>query len=115
MIGMLQALQDTALSTWLRESTWGYPLLAALHVLGIAWFGGAVLLQIEKGRRAGLTFMTATGLILFYMSPVRCAESWPFWIKMALLAVAAWPRCPRAVSLTCWTGMIFAARWIAFF
>jgi hypothetical protein len=112
---MTEWLQATALSTWLRESTWGFPLLAALHVLGIAWFGGAIWLHLEKGRRIGLTFMTVTGLILFYMSPVRCSQSWAFWMKMALLAVAAWPRCPRPVSVACWTGMIFAARGIAFF
>ncbi len=112
---MTHWLEATALSTLLRESTWGYPLLAALHVLGIAWFGGAILLNLKQGRRAGVIFMIATGAILFYMQPVRCAESVSFGIKMTLLAAAAWPRTPRAASIVCWTGMIFAARLIAFF
>ncbi len=78
MMELMQWLQNSALSTWLRESTWGFPIIAAIHVLGIAWFGGAVLKKIELGRRIALGFMIATGLVLFYMAPVHCYESWSF-------------------------------------
>jgi hypothetical protein len=110
-MALMQWLQATALSAWLRESTWGFPLIAALHVLGIAWFGGAVLRGIASGRRWALGFMIATGLVLFYMAPVHCYESWAFRVKMGLLALSLVPR----ATLACWVGMIFAGRGIAFF
>lgn len=114
-----QWLQATQASTWLRESIWGYPILAAVHVLGVAWFGGAVLKDHSMGKRAGLGFMIATGAILFYMSPVHCWESSAFRLKMLFLLVAviqtvALPRA-KTLSLACWAAMIFAGRGIAFF
>jgi hypothetical protein len=114
VIEFCQWLQATPWSTWLRESTWSYPILAALHVLGIAWFGGAVLKDLPSGKRIGLVFMTLTGAILFYMAPVHCYQSVAFRAKMLLLVIATLPR-PRFLSLACWIGMIFAGRGIAFF
>ena len=143
MIPFFQWLQATEWSTWLRESTWSYPILAAVHVLGIAWFGGAVLRDLPAGKRRGLAFMTVTGAVLFYMAPVHCYQSYAFRAKMLLLA-AAWGQTtlsppanqssavengrgqsglsPSAskwraplLSLSCWLGMIFAGRGIAFF
>jgi hypothetical protein len=107
----MQWLQGTVLSTWLRESTWGFPLIAAMHVLGIAWFGGAVVRGIERGRRWALGFMIVTGVVLFYMAPVHCYGSWAFRVKMGLLTLSFLPR----ASVICWVGMIFAGRGIAFF
>lgn len=109
-----QWLQSTSWSTWLRESTWGYPIVAAIHVLGIAWFGGAILKDLTAGKRIGLVFMTLTGAILFYMAPVHCYQSYAFRVKMLLLLITAIPR-TRILSLACWIGMIFAGRGIAFF
>jgi hypothetical protein len=114
MIGWCEWLQATALSTWLRESTWGYPILAAIHVLGIAWFGGGVLKGIPAARRIGLVFMLATGAALFYMAPVHCYQSYAFRMKMGLLALCIFSRA-RILTIACWAGMIFAGRGIAFF
>ena len=88
MIEFCQWLQATPWSTWLRESTWSYPILAAIHVLGLAWFGGAVLKDLPAGKRMGLVFMTVTGAVLFYMSPVHCYQSYAFRAKMLLLVAA---------------------------
>ena len=115
MIEFCQWLQATGLSTWLRESTWGYPIIAAIHVLGIAWFGGAVLKGLQTGTRIGLAFMTITGLVLFYMAPVHCYESIAFRAKMVLLVASVVVPRWRFASLGCWIGMIFAGRGIAFF
>jgi hypothetical protein len=115
VIEFCQWLQATPWSTWLRESTWSYPIIAAIHVLGVAWFGGAVLKGLPTGTRIGLAFMTVTGAVLFYMAPVHCYESYAFRAKMLLLAAAVvFPR-PRFLSLGYWIGMIFAGRGIAFF
>lgn len=115
MIEFCQWLQATLWSTWLRESTWSYPILAAIHVLGIAWFGGAVLKGLQTGTRLGLAFMTVTGAVLFYMAPVHCYESYAFRAKMLLLAAAFVTPGQRTLSLAYWIGMIFAGRGIAFF
>jgi hypothetical protein len=115
VIEFCQWLQATPWSTWLRESTWSYPILAAIHVLGIAWFGGAVLKDLPAGKRIGLVFMTVTGAILFYMAPVHCYQSYAFRAKMLLLVGAAAFDRKQIISLACWIGMIFAGRGIAFF
>jgi hypothetical protein len=88
MMEFCQWLQATPWSTWLQESTWSYPILAAVHVLGLAWFGGAVLKNLPAGKRLGLAFMTLTGMVLFYLAPVHCYQSYAFRIKMLLLVAA---------------------------
>jgi hypothetical protein len=113
VIEFCQSLQATPWSTWLRESTWGYPVIAAIHVLGVAWFGGAVLKGLQTGTRIGLAFMT--GAVLYYMAPVHCYESYAFRAKMLLMAAAVVTPGRRILSLGYWIGMIFAGRGIAFF
>src|SRR5579863_1309245 len=93
-----QWVQSTTLSAALAGSTWAYPLLGGLHVLGLAWFGGAVLLSIlrrgdsEGGPRPAMlwiggTIMLLTGALLFVIEPLRCAASQSFRLKLLLLVV----------------------------
>jgi len=135
---MLNALarwvQSTALSGALAGSTWAYPVIGALHVLGIAWFGGAVLLAAMrrgpesrevKGPRpavlwTGGAVMLLTGAMLFVIEPMRCAESEAFRLKLLLLGgliviSPASSRIGSAVKLTLWAGVLLASRGIAFF
>lgn len=115
LLTICQWIQDTGASTAARESTWGFPILGALHVLGIAWFGGTVLVSSARAwQRAGLAAMLATGLFLFCVEPLKCYHSVSFWIKMALLALIA-VNPLRRLSPGLWAGVIFAARAIAFF
>jgi len=102
----------------LAETTWGFPILSALHVIGLAWFGGTVLLPGELARlkRWGLTFMVVTGVALFLMQPARYAHSVAFWIKVALIVAVAIPwRIGLWPKLALWFGVICAARAIAYF
>lgn len=117
LLRLCQWIQGTAASTALRESTWGFPILGALHVLGIAWFGGALFIAPARAwRRLGFAAMLGTGLLLFGVEPVKCYNSVSFWIKMALLALAgATPFGWRRISFCLWAAVIFAARGIAFF
>jgi len=140
-----QGIQDSGLSRIISESTWGYPIVGALHVLALALFGGAVLIphvrvlgfgvrntldsdfviDVRWIRRVGLTLVVVTGVILFASSAVQYYESTSFRIKMALLtlialnAIAAARRGLRkwqsALSLALWAAVIFASRGIAFF
>ena len=103
---------------WLSESLWGYPIIAAIHVLGLAWFGATALTErreLRKWKRLGLTVMLVSGTVLFGMHPSRYSASTAFRIKMLLLLAVLGLKLPRAVSLALWIGIIFAARGIAFF
>jgi len=117
LLGICQWIEDTALSTAIRESIWGFPILAAVHVLGIAWFGGAVLIEPRElltWKRLGLAFMLLTGALLFWVEPLKCYHSTGFWVKIALLALIAFAKRPSAVSLILWAAVILASRAIAF-
>jgi len=127
-------IQDTWVSRTISESTWGYPIVGALHVLAIALFGGAVLIphlralefaDVRWIRRTGVTLVVLTGTMLFASAAVRYYESTAFKIKLVLLALialnaiaASWKKHRRlhsAISLTLWAVVIFASRAIAFF
>lgn len=114
-------IQSTPSSTFLRESTWGFTILSALHVLGVAWFGGAVLFSVLRTwQRIGLAWMLATGALLFWLEPLKCYNSLSFRVKLLLLVVLAFttflpPRIARPVSLGLWAAVILASQGIAFF
>ena len=131
VLALAQWVQSTALSAWLAGSTWAYPVIGGLHVLGIAWFGGAVLLSaLHRHDRAaqpppaflwiGAAVMLLTGASLFVIEPLRCAASQSFRLKMLLLVIlAAISRLPSKISiplnLTLWAGVLLVSRGIAFF
>jgi hypothetical protein len=102
----------------LAETTWGFPILSALHVLGLAWFGGTVLVPGEFPRlqRCGLAFVLFTGAVLFLMQPARYSHSIAFWTKMGLIAaILLLPRRTLWSALSLWFLVICAARAIAYF
>jgi hypothetical protein len=107
------------LHTFLRESTWGYPIIAAIHVLGIAWFGGTILVstlvpELKNIRRAGIALLLITGAILFWLQPHRYYDSVAFWIKMLLIALLLTVRPAGRLAIALLVAIIFAARGIAF-
>jgi hypothetical protein len=136
---LLEAIQDTSVSRAISESTWGYPVVGAVHVLAIALFGGIVLvtnlrglsgLQLTRDVRGlkvfGLTVVIATGALLFASGAVRYYDSGAFRIKLVLLALlllnalaAAFRRRNSAlfssIAVALWAAVIFASRGIAFF
>jgi hypothetical protein len=139
MLEACQWIQDTWLSVALRESTWGYPIVGALHVLALAWFGSGVLLTnlrllgwtmrgvpardvgawLRPWNRIGLAALILTGGLLFWLEPVRCYSSAAFRAKLALIFIALLITPARkrtaALSLALWFGVILAARLIAYF
>ena len=121
----------TILERLIRESTWGYPIVGALHVLAIALFGGAVLIphlrldfELRWFRRLGLTLVLVTGALLFAAGATNYLKSTSFRIKLVLLvllllnAIVASRRegkkAHAAIALVLWAAVIFAARGIAF-
>jgi hypothetical protein len=121
LLALCRWIQGTQSSTLLRESTWGFTILGALHVLGIAWFGGAVLIPAMRvWKRIGLAWMLLTGALLFWLEPLKCYNSISFRVKMLLLlslAPAAFlpPKFAAAVTLILWAAVVLASQGIAFF
>jgi hypothetical protein len=108
------------LLAFLRESTWGYPIIGAIHVLGIAWFGGTVLAagfdeDLRRLRRIGLGVLLASGALLFALHPLQYSNSISFRVKMLLLVLLIRAKTASPLSLALWIAIIFAARGIAFF
>jgi hypothetical protein len=104
--------------TFLRESTWGYPIIGAIHVLGIAWFGGTILVSADQARtmrRIGLFVLVTTGVILFLLHPGMYSNSMFFRLKMVLLGVVLCVRPTSGLALALWGGIIVASRGIAFY
>jgi hypothetical protein len=134
IIELCQRVQDASVSRLIAETTWGYPIVGALHVLAMALVGGAVLaphiralqfVEVRWIRRIGMTLVVITGMLVFASGAVGYYGSTSFRIKMALLvllalnAVAASRRKDKrihsAISLAFWVAVIFASRGIAFF
>jgi len=140
LLTICQSIQNTTISTAVRESTWGFPVLGALHVLALAWFGGALVIfdlrrlgwlmrpdpladlaaEFRGWRWFGVAVLMLTGALLFWVEPLKCYQSISFRLKMALLILmglnaGARSRLAGAVSLLLWIAVVFAARGIAFF
>jgi len=131
LLALAQWVHSTAFSAVLAGSTWAYPVIGGLHVLGLAWFGGAVLLSVLRpldenaGPRpailwTGGTVMLLTGALLFATEPLLCAGSLSFRVKLLLLVALAATSKVRSkigapLTLTLWAGVLLASRGIAFF
>ena len=156
---MLEWLAATPWSVALHESQYVWPFTESAHVLTLGLFvGSATMLDLRllglafRGApvselttrllpwtRAGFAAMVATGLMLFYATPVTYYQSIFFRIKVVLLVlaginvfvfhsrtertVAEWDtvaRPPRAarvaaiISLAAWAGVVVSGRLVAY-
>ncbi len=89
-------------------SLWLFPVIEAVHLLGLSVLGGAVLIvdlrllgtglkswtPAELWREArpytigALVLMIATGIPLFLSEPIKCYYNDSFWVKMTTLPIA---------------------------
>lgn len=101
-------LENTALATAIRESTWLFPTVETLHVLAITLTAGSIMMVdlrllnlVARDRRVkavadeiltwtwtGFAFALITGATLFSSHAVKYAANFDFRVKMALLALA---------------------------
>lgn len=101
-------LQETSVSIFIRESSFWYPWLIALHVMGNVTSVGLILAldirllgwgmrktpvsalftQLRPWSIAGIIYQVTTGLLLFWSEPMKCYESKWFWIKMVAFGLA---------------------------
>ena len=125
ILELARSLQDTSLRLELSQSTWTVPIIGAIHVLALAWFGGAVLVpnpQLRRFRWIGLALLLCTGFLLFWSQPLRLYYSQFFRAKILLLVLIALVACLPArfgrfrilAPLVLWAGVILASRGIAY-
>jgi hypothetical protein len=97
--------EQTAIGETIRNSTWLFPVIEAVHLVGLAAIGGAVLIvdlrllgiglanqpvdQLAEDAQpwllGSLALMFASGVSLFLSEATKCYYSFPFWIKMTSL------------------------------
>ncbi|HEY5546482.1 MAG TPA: DUF6644 family protein [Gemmatimonadaceae bacterium] len=90
----------------MRASPWVFPVIATIHLMGLAMIGGAVLLvdlrllglglqrqpvallarDAERWLVRGLLVMVSTGVLLFMCFATKYYYLTFFWVKMAALA-----------------------------
>ena len=91
-----------------RESVWMFPVLEAIHLLGLCLLGGAVLLvdlrilgltltqrsvselagQMRPWLVGAIVVLLLTGVLLFLSEAVKCFYNQSFWVKMIALPAA---------------------------
>lgn len=146
-------------TTAIRESPFGYPMLETSHIASVVAFAGLVIMmdlrlvgvaftqtplaQIQRRlfawQMAGFVPSMATGILLFFVDPLRYYGNAFFWMKLVLLVVAGlnalafhlktyqkaerWDEDPHAagtarlagvVSLLFWSATIVSGRLIAY-
>lgn len=92
----------------LRESLYAFPVLLTIHVVSLVMFAGLVVMMdlrlvglAYRGTRfseiqsrlfpwqmVGMVVTTLTGLLLFYMQPMRYYGKVYYWLKLALIVLA---------------------------
>ena len=108
LLPFFQWCQDSSLGVIIRESVWMFPIIEAVHLLGLALIGGAVLIvdlrlaglalkrqpvstvarDAEPWLIGSLVVMLITGVLLFMSEALKCYYSPPFWLKMLFLSLA---------------------------
>ena len=106
-MSFLQYLQDLDISQWIATSDWGYPIMLAIHSIGLAMaVGVAVMIDLRvlgfaknvplsgfsrlvRYAWAGFIINAASGVLLFMSDAVLLSVNWPFWLKMANVVIGA--------------------------
>ena len=108
VLSFFQWCQASALGTAIRDSRWLFPVIEAVHLLGLAMMGGFVLLvdmrlmglsmprkpvaalarEIQPWLIGALSVMLITGLLLYTSEPLKLYYNPAFWMKMSFLTSA---------------------------
>jgi hypothetical protein len=108
LLSLFETLESTGLGLMVRESVWLFPVIEAVHLLGLSLLGGAVLVVDLRLLNRGLTgtpvqalarharpwlvtavvVMILTGVPLFLSEAVKCYYSPSFWVKILTLPIA---------------------------
>jgi hypothetical protein len=107
MLEFFEWLEYSPLLVEMRSSPWLFPIIASVHLLGLALLGGAVLVvdlrllglglsrqpvadlarDAEPWLLASLALMFPTGILLFMCFATKYYYLTAFWMKLASLAL----------------------------
>jgi hypothetical protein len=105
LLPFFQWCYDTSIGETIRHSTWLFPVIEAVHLLGLGLTFGSVLIVnlrllgvglsrapvAELAQAAGpwflggLFLMFISGIPLFLSESIKCLYNYAFWVKMASL------------------------------
>ena len=105
---LFEWLEYTTIGTAVRDSVWMFPVIEAVHLIGLCFIGGTVLTVDLRMLGLGMTrqsigelaqnlrpwligavvLMFATGTLLFLSEAVKCYYNQSFWVKMVTLPAA---------------------------
>jgi hypothetical protein len=108
LLEFFQWCEQSHIGDTIRRSSWLFPLIEAIHLLGLGVIGGAVLvvdlrllgLGLKRQSAAQLTrdaqpwligsllLMGGTGGLLFLSEAIKCYYHEAFWFKMSSLFLA---------------------------
>jgi Family of unknown function (DUF6644) len=108
LVDLFQWLNASAVSVWLREGEWPFPIIETIHILGLGLSVGtimwvdlrlmglvtkqhrvsAIVGPLEPWAVAGFVVMFASGLLLFLAEPVKCFTTLSFQLKAIMLVLA---------------------------
>ncbi|PYU21513.1 MAG: hypothetical protein DMG32_20435 [Acidobacteria bacterium] len=108
LLGFFQWCEQSGIGEAIRKSAWLFPLIEAIHLLGLGLIGGAVLVvdlrllglglrrqsvaQVARDAQpwllGSLMLMIATGGLLFLSEAIKCYYHTAFWLKMTSLFLA---------------------------
>ena len=100
--------ESTRIASTIQGSIWLFPVIEAVHLLGLCLLGGSILLVDLRVMGIGLTRQTvsrlsyqarpwmmvavitmiATGLPLFLSEAIKCYYNQAFWVKITTLPFA---------------------------
>jgi hypothetical protein len=119
LFDLFHAIQETDSSTALRESQYAFPLLEAVHLLGLALSFGLILLtdlrltglllkripladlldQLRYYIFGGFALTFISGGLLFWAEAETLYSNLPFWLKVGCMVIA------------CLNALYFETRW----
>ena len=109
VLDFFERLQNSPLLVAMRSSSWTFPLIASLHLMGLALLGGAVLIvdlrllgfglrsqplaqiarDAERWLLVSLAVLLPTGILQFMcFAATKYYYLTAFWVKMAALPLA---------------------------
>ncbi|QMU30707.1 DUF6644 family protein [Adhaeribacter radiodurans] len=107
MVNWLDWLEHSALAIVIRRSSWLYPALEIVHIIGIALLVGAAFLfdlrllgfsrhlpvvglanHLLTWSRRGLILIVPSGILLFSTNAVALGQDFTFWLKIAAIVLA---------------------------
>jgi uncharacterized protein DUF6644 len=108
LLPLFEWCENAGIGEAIRISTWLFPVIEGIHLLGLCVIGGAILVvdmrllglglrhqpvaELARDSRpfliGSLAVMLVTGPLLFSSEAVKCYYSTAFWFKMTSLALA---------------------------